>query len=301
MTCRIVAEISANHLGSYERAVRLVETAAAVGADCVKFQTFTPEQMVDEDLVLDIGPWEGRKAIDLYREAHTPREWHKPLFKRASELGLTPFSSVFHPDDVAFLETLDCPIYKISSFEITDLALIRAAARTGKPIVISTGMASNAEIDRAVIAAYPAGCRDLTLLKCTSAYPAPESEANLATMVDLPRGSGVLVDGVRKPTAYGLSDHTLGIGVAVAAVALGASMIEKHLTLRRADGGPDAAFSMEPEEFAQLVTECRRAAAALGTVRYGPTASEHSNVALRRRSGGKRGTLTKSNGNQINQ
>lgn len=280
MTCKIVAEISANHLGSYERALRLVETAAAIGADCVKFQTFTPEQMVDEGLVLDTGPWAGRKAIDLYREAHTPRGWHKQLFERARELGLTPFSSVFHPDDVAFLETLDCPIYKISSFEITDTDLISAAARTGKPIVISTGMATEGEIRRAAIAADPSP--HLTLLKCTSAYPADASDANLISMQRLGE--------FPRCRAFGLSDHIPGIGVAVAAVALGASMIEKHMTLRRADGGPDAAFSMEPEEFAQLVTECRRAAAAIGEVRYGPTAAEQASLAMRRSPGGKRGS-----------
>ena len=164
----IVAEISANHLGSLDRALQLVTVASKAGADAVKFQTFTPEQMVDERLVFEIGPWEGRRAIDVYREAHTPREWHKRLFDRARELGMTPFSSVFHPDDVAFLETLDCPIYKVSSFELTDHKLLAAAGDTGKPVVISTGMATWEEIK---YAAAMIGAEDLTILKCTSAYP----------------------------------------------------------------------------------------------------------------------------------
>lgn len=275
----IVAELSANHLGSLARAHSIIEAAAHAGADAVKLQTFTPEQMVDADKVIETGPWAGRKAIELYREAHTPREWHAELFDHASSLGITAFSSVFHPDDVDFLETLGCPIYKIASFEITDRPLIRHAAATGKPIMISTGMASEEDILRASAAADASP--DLTLLKCTSAYPSDASEANLATMQRLGMGP--------RCRAFGLSDHTRGIGVAVAAVALGASVIEKHLTLRRKDGGPDAAFSMEPEEFAMLVTECRKAAAAIGTVQYGPTPGEAAQLLLRRKPGGKRG------------
>lgn len=275
----IVAELSANHLGSLERALRLVDAARDAGADAVKLQTFTPEQMAELGTVLESGPWAGRSLVDLYREAHTPREWHCPLFDRAREMGLVAFSSVFHPDDVDFLETLGCPIYKIASSEVTDHALIRHAARTGKPLIISTGMATHDEILAAAIAADYSP--HLTLLKCTSAYPADASEANLTTMQWL--------TAIPRCRAFGLSDHTLGIGVAVAATALGASVIEKHLTLSRADGGPDAAFSMEPHEFAQMVTECRRAAAAIGEVRYGPTESEASSLPLRRMANGKRG------------
>lgn len=274
----IVAELSANHLGSLDRAMRIIEAASVAGADAIKLQTFNPEQMVDADKVIVSGPWAGRNAQDLYRQAQTPREWHEPLFEKARSLGLMAFSSVFHPDDVDFLETLGCPIYKIASFELTDLALVAYAAGTGKPLIISTGMATEKEIEAAICAVDDANPGDLTLLKCTSSYPADPADANLNTMVAMMR-FGVEV---------GLSDHTLGCGVAVAATALGASVIEKHLTLSRADGGLDAAFSMEPTEFAQMVTECRRAHAALGTVHYGPVPCETSSLELRRSSGGKR-------------
>lgn len=275
----IVAEMSANHLGDLARAHRIIEAAANAGADAIKLQTFTPEQMVDADKMIETGPWAGWKAIDLYRKAHTPREWHAELFEHTRNLGLIAFSSVFHPDDVDFLETLDCPIYKISSFELTDYQLIRHAASTKKPMMISTGMAHEAEILAAAMSADESP--DLTLLKCTSAYPSTAVDVNLRTMLDLfcfPRCRHI-----------GLSDHSPGIGVAVAAVALGATVIEKHLTLRRADGGPDAAFSMEPEEFSQMSLECHRAAAAIGTVHYGPTPGEAASMLLRRKPGGKRG------------
>lgn len=279
MSLKIVAEMSASHLGSLGRAMMIVKAAAAAGADCIKFQTYQPEQMVSADLQITKGPWAGLNALELYREAHTPREWHPHLFRMAMDLGLTPFSSVFHRDDVDFLETLDCPIYKIASFEATDLALIKYAAETGKPLVISTGMCTEAEIRQACLVADRS--RHLTLLKCTSAYPATPADANLAAMQQL--------KAFPRCTAFGLSDHTDGIGVAVAAVALGASMIEKHLTLRRSEGGPDAAFSMEPEEFRQMVTECRRAEQAIGTVRYGPLEAEAPSMELRRSTGGRRG------------
>lgn len=279
---KIVAELSANHLGSLERAIALVEEAARAGADAVKLQTFTPEQMAEPGIRIETGPWAGRELLELYREAHTPREWHRPLFDVAKINGIDAFSSVFHPDDVEFLETLGCQTYKIASFELTDTALIASAAKTGKPIVISTGMAMEAEMLRGASAAWDAGCTNLTVLKCTSGYPAPVSEMNLATMNDMRRFF----------SRVGLSDHTLGIAVPVAAVALGATMIEKHLTLSRADGGPDAAFSLEPLEFAEMVRACRDAEAALGKVHYGPTAAEASSVALRRCSGGRRGSLT---------
>lgn len=277
----IVAELSANHLGSLERALRIIDEAKRAGADAVKFQTFTVAGMVeDPKAVLTSGPWAGRSLGDLYAEAMTPRSWHQVLFAYARAIGIEPFSTPFTPDDVDFLEEFDCPRYKIASFELTDHALIRYAARTGKPLIMSTGMADRFEIAAAVGIATGAGCGDVTLLKCTSAYPAPPEEANLRTMVDM---AG------RYIVKTGLSDHTPGIGVAVAAAALGASVIEKHLTLSRADGGPDAAFSMEPDEFAQMVTECRRAAAAMGEIHYGPTDAEKPQLGLRRPTGGKRG------------
>lgn len=278
----IVAEMSANHLGDLARAHRIIDAAANADAHAIKLQTFTPEQMVDADKMIETGPWAGWKAIDLYRKAHTPREWHAELFEHARNLGLVAFSSVFHPDDVDFLETLDCPIYKVSSFELTDIPLIQAIVKTNKPIMISTGMSSDSEIEAAILTCAESfqTWHHITLLKCTSAYPANASEANIATMVDMAR---------KFDCDVGISDHTPGIGVAVAAVALGASVIEKHLTLRRADGGPDAAFSMEPEEFSQMSLECQRAAAAIGTVHYGPTPGEAASMLLRRKPGGKRG------------
>lgn len=276
----IVAEVSANHLGSLERAHAIVEAAAKAGASAIKLQTFTPEQMVDADKVIETGPWAGRLAIDLYREAHTPREWHANLFTHAKMLGMVAFSSVFHPDDVEFLETIGCPIFKIASFEATDLALIERAADTGKPIIISTGMCTYKEIETAVELAKASGCMDVTALKCTSAYPAPIEEANLAT-----------IEGMRYDLEVdtGLSDHTMGHTAAVMAIALGAKVIEKHLTLSRQDGGLDAAFSAEPAEFAALVKACQEAAQALGRCQYGPTPSEAASMLLRRPPAGKRG------------
>lgn len=270
----IVAEIGASHNGSLDRAIALVEAAAKAGASAVKFQTFKPESMVaDESYVIEDGPWKGRKLIDLYREAYTPWEWHPVLFQRARELDLIPFSSPFDSEAVDFLETLNCPIYKIASFEIGDLGLIRKAASTGKGIILSTGMATELEIMYAVQMARHADCKDLTLLKCTSAYPASYSDANLATMTDMKYRFGCRV---------GISDHTFGHFVSVAAVALGATVIEKHLTISRNDGGPDSKFSMEPHEFAQLVMECNRAAKTIGQIQYGPIKSEIPSLKLRR-------------------
>lgn len=275
----IVGEISGNHLGSFERAQDLVDAAANAGADAVKFQCFTPEQMAPKDALFYGGPWDGQQAIAVYGQTWTPKDWFKPLFDHAKVRGLVAFSSVFHPDDVAFLETLGCPIYKISSFELTDLNLIASAAATGKQLIISTGMGTEYEIHAAwnTCLAYH---RNMTFLKCTSAYPAPIEEANLATMQYMAESMWC---------AVGVSDHTMGHAVAVAATALGATVIEKHLTLSRSDGGPDAAFSAEPEEFAQMVKACREAALAIGTVHYGPTPSEMSNLPLRRQPGGMRG------------
>lgn len=274
----IVAELGASHLGSQMRALAICEAAKKAGADAVKLQTFTPEQMVgDPNYIIPGGPWHGRRLLSLYEEAHTPREWHDVIFGYCRHIGIECFSTPFHPDDVAFLETLDCPIYKISSFEINDHELIKACANTGKPLIISTGMASVGEIAWAVESFYVNGGSDVTVLKCTSAYPASAEDANLRAMKDM-RSSRWSCD----LGNVGISDHTPGIGVAIAAAALGAAVIEKHLTLCRADGGPDAAFSMEPDEFAQMVTECRRAVSALGKTRYGPHKSESASVELRR-------------------
>lgn len=277
----IVAEIGGNHLGSQERALKLIDAAVRCGADAVKFQCFTPEQMADPGVIVQSGPWTGRELLQLYRETHTPKAWFQNMFLHARALHIVPFASVFHVDDVDFLETIYCPMYKISSFEILDLDLIRHAANTLKPLVISTGMATEEEIDAAWSSTQ--GSYPVTMLKCTSAYPAPSSDANLLTMRAW----------TRPQYAYdvGVSDHTLGVGVAAAAVALGASMVEKHLTLSRSDGGPDAAFSSEPDEFSAMVKACREAHAALGEVRYGPTPSEMSSLPLRRLKGGKRGSV----------
>lgn len=271
----IVAEMSANHLGSLRRAHQIVAAAAAAGADAIKFQTWKRDTLCISEYVVEQGQWKGQALGGLYRRAWTPWAWHKDLFDHAREVGLVPFSAAFDRESVDFLETLDVDRHKVASFELTDLPLIRYMASKGKPMILSTGMATLPEIAAAMIAvettpghANVGGFGDITLLKCTSAYPADASDANLSTMQDL-RGR-----------YFGLSDHTLGIGVAIAAVALGASMIEKHLTLRRFDGGPDASFSLEPWEFEQLVTECRRAAAAIGEVKYGPGPSE--STALRR-------------------
>lgn len=274
MTPFIVAEMSANHLGSLDRALKIVECAALAGANGLKLQTWSPGTMcVDKSYVLPKGPWAGRKLSELYAEAWTPWEWHPPIFEHARKLGLIPFSAAFDNASVDFLETLGVDRHKVASFELTDLPLIRYMASKGKPMILSTGMATWEEIRRAV--GTVAGCQNLTLLKCTSAYPADASDANLIAGEDV---SGYTFGRIAIGTKWGLSDHTQGIGVACAAAALGVSMIEKHLTLKRSDGGPDAGFSMEPEEFKQMVTECRRAAAAIGTVKYGPGPSEDTSL-----------------------
>ncbi len=275
----IVAEVSANHNGSLDRMLQLVEAASMAGASALKLQTYTADTMTldlaeREFFIADEGSlWKGRSLYDLYREAHTPWEWHEPVFRRCRELGLICFSTPFDATAVDFLESLGAPAYKIASFEVGDLALIRKAAVTGKPVIISTGMSTAGEIGEAVEAARAAGGRDLALLKCTSAYPAPPTRSNLATIPHLRELYGVQV---------GLSDHTHGIGCAVAACALGAVIIEKHLTLKRSDGGVDSAFSLEPAELAALVVESRRAAEALGNVNYGPTEEERASLVFRR-------------------
>jgi pseudaminic acid synthase len=275
----IIAEMSGNHNQSLERALEIVEAAARTGAHALKIQTYTPDTMT---LDLDEGEfhiedpkslWNGSSLYKLYSQAFTPWEWHKPIFDRARALGIAAFSTPFDETAVDFLESLDAPCYKIASFENTDLPLIRRVAATGKPMIISTGMASIAELDDTVRAAREAGCKDLVLLKCTSTYPATADNTNILTIPHMRELFSCEV---------GLSDHTMGLGVSVASVALGASVIEKHFTLNRADGGVDSAFSMEPAEMAQLVVESERAWKALGQVSYGATEAEKKSVVFRR-------------------
>jgi pseudaminic acid synthase len=265
----IVAELSANHNGSLVRAYEIIEAAADAGADAVKFQTWAPGTMCVSDYRLDHGPWKGRSLRDLYEQAQTPWEWHAELFATVRRMGMVPFSAAFDNASVDFLETLGVDRHKVASFELTDLPLIRYMASKGKPMILSTGMATKAEIEAALMAAWGGMDRGLTVLKCTSAYPANASDANLSTLVD--EDFYVACD-------WGLSDHSLGIGVAVAAAAHGWSYIEKHLTLKRSDGGLDSGFSMEPAEFKQMVTECRRAAAAIGVPSYGPGPNESTEL-----------------------
>lgn len=275
----IIAEMSGNHNQSLERALEIVEAAAKTGAHALKIQTYTPDTMtldLDEREFHISDPkslWSGTSLYKLYGQAYTPWEWHESIFKRAKELGIIAFSTPFDATSVDFLESLDVPCYKIASFENTDLPLIRKVAATGKPMIISTGMASIAELDDTVRAARQAGCKDLVLLKCTSTYPATADNTNILTIPHMRELFGCEV---------GLSDHTMGVGVSVASVALGATVIEKHFTLNRADGGVDSSFSMEPSEMAQLVSETERAWQALGQIRYGSTAAEEKSIVFRR-------------------
>jgi N-acetylneuraminate synthase len=275
----IIAEMSGNHNQSLKRALEIVEAAAKSNAHALKIQTYTPDTMTInlDEREFHIGDpmslWAGTSLYKLYGEAYTPWEWHKPIFDRARELGMIPFSTPFDDTAVDFLKSLDVPCYKIASFENTDLPLIRRVAATGKPMLISTGMATVAELDETVRAAREAGCKDLILLKCTSTYPATPEDTNILT---IPHMRGLF------GCEVGLSDHTMGLGVAVAGVALGASVIEKHFTLNRADGGVDSAFSLEPAEMAQLVVETKRAWQALGQVNYGPTEAEKKSIQFRR-------------------
>lgn len=275
----IIAEMSGNHNQSLERALRIVEAAARTGAHALKIQTYTPDSMTldlaeREFFISDPKSlWKGTSLYKLYGEACTPYDWHSKIFEHARSLGLIPFSTPFDDEAVSFLEELNVPCYKIASFENTDLPLIRRVAATGKPVIISTGMASVGELEETVRAARQAGCKDLILLKCTSTYPASPENTNILTIPHMRELFGCEV---------GLSDHTAGVGVAVASVALGATVIEKHFTLDRADGGVDSAFSMEPSEMSQLVVETERAWQALGQVRYGATEEERRSLQFRR-------------------
>jgi len=275
----IVAEMSGNHNQSLDRALAIVDAAADCAVDALKIQTYTAETMT---LDLNEGEfriddphslWQGRSLYDLYREAHTPWEWHKPIFERCRQKGIVGFSTPFDESAVDFLETLDVPAYKIASFENTDLPLIKRIAATGKPMMISTGMATMEELRETVAAARDGGCEQIILLKCTSAYPADQAEVNLRTIPHLRETFDAEV---------GLSDHTLGLAVPLAAVALGVSVIEKHFTLSRAEGGVDAAFSLEPHELHTLVEESRKAWRALGRVQYGVTEAEKKSLQFRR-------------------
>lgn len=275
----VIAEMSGNHNQSLERALAIVEAAAAAGAHALKLQTYTPDTMT---LDLDEGEfhiadpnslWAGNSLYKLYQEAYTPWEWHKPIFDKAKSLGMLAFSTPFDESAVDFLESLDVPAYKIASFENTDIPLIRRVAATGKPMIISTGMANVAELDESVRAARAAGCQDLVLLKCTSTYPSTPENTHLRTIPHLRELFGCQV---------GLSDHTMGVGASVAAVALGATVVEKHFTLARADGGVDSTFSLEPAELASLVVETERAWQALGQVQYGATSAEKKSLVFRR-------------------
>lgn len=275
----VIAEMSGNHNQSLERALAIVDAAAKAGAHAIKLQTYTADTMT---LALNEGEffindeaslWKGHSLHDLYRLAHTPWDWHEPIMRRARDLGILCFSTPFDDTAVDFLEGLDVPAYKIASFENVHVPLIRRAAATGKPLIISTGLATLDEIAEAVQAARDAGCRDLVLLKCTSSYPATPDHSNVLTIPDMRARFGCEI---------GLSDHTAGVGAAVAAVAHGATVLEKHLTLSRADGGVDSAFSLEPDELRLLVVETERAWQSLGQVRYGPGESERQSLVFRR-------------------
>ena len=275
----VIAEMSGNHNGSLEHALAIIDAIAESGAQAVKFQTYTADTITIDakgpqfQIRADHGLWGGRTLYDLYTEAHTPWEWHQPMFARAREHGLTPFSSPFDPSAVELLESLDAPVYKIASAEVVDLPLIREVASTGKPMIISSGMATLGEIDAALNAARQGGCTEMVLLACTASYPAAPEDARLLSIPTLQEAFGIPI---------GLSDHTEGIGVSVAAVALGAVALEKHVTLSRADGGVDSDFSLEPHELTSLVRESAAARLAVSPPRFGPTEAEKDTLALRR-------------------
>jgi len=275
----VIAEMSGNHNHSLERAIAIVDAAAAIGAQALKIQTYTPDTMTlnlaeNEFFISDSKSlWKGKSLYDLYAEAMTPWEWHKPIKERCEKHGMLFFSTPFDFTAVDFLEELNVDFYKIASFENTDIPLIEKVARTGKPMIISTGMATEEELAETVAAARNAGCKDLILLKCTSAYPANATEANLLTIPDIREKFKVEV---------GLSDHTMGVGVAIASVALGATVLEKHFTLDRSEGGVDSAFSMEPAEFKLLVEESKKAWESMGKVSYERSETEKKSLIFRR-------------------
>lgn len=273
----VIAELSANHNGNLNTALRIVEEAARAGADAVKIQTYRPDTITldceNDDFKIQGGLWDGRTLYELYEEAHTPWEWHKPLFDRARELGIPMFSSPFDNTAVDLLEDLGAPAYKIASFEAVDLPLIRYVASTGKPMIISTGMADAEEIGEAIEAARAGGCKELAILHCVSGYPAPADDYNLRIIPDMIERFGLVT---------GLSDHTLDNTTAIASVVLGASIIEKHFTLDRSGGGPDDSFSLEPEDLAALCRDSKTAWKSLGSINYGRKSSEQGNAQFRR-------------------
>jgi pseudaminic acid synthase len=272
----IIAEMSGNHNQSLERALSIVDAAAGAGVDAIKLQTYTADTMTIKGAYQindEASLWKGRELYDLYKEAYTPWEWHKPIFDRAKEKGIIAFSSPFDETAVDFLEELNVPLYKVASFENTDWPLLKRIARTGKPVIMSTGVSALSDIDESVRVLRQHGCNELVLLKCTSTYPASPENTNLMTIPHLQQLFNCVV---------GLSDHTMGTGASVAAVALGARVIEKHFTLRRADGGVDSAFSLEPEELKSLVVEAERAFLALGKIQYGVQKAEEKSKAFKR-------------------
>ena len=275
----VIAEMSGNHNQSLERALSIVDAAAASGVDAIKLQTYTPDTMTlnvrggSFDINDDRSLWNGKNLYDLYGQAYTPWDWHRPIFQRAKEHGLICFSSPFDESAVDFLESLDVPLYKIASFENNHVPLLKKVAATGKPVILSTGMATLSDIDLAVTTLRSNGCSNIVLLKCTSTYPASPENSNLATIPHLRETFGVDV---------GLSDHTLGCGVAVASVSFGSCVIEKHFTLSRKDGGVDSEFSLEPQEFTLLVQEVRNAWQAIGSISYGPSKAESKSLMFRR-------------------
>lgn len=275
----IIAELSGNHNQSFERAVKLIEAAATTGVHAIKFQTYTADTMTlniskDDFIISDPKSlWNGRNLYELYDEAHTPWDWHESLFSLVKKLGMIPFSSPFDKTSVDFLDSLDVPCFKVASFECTDLPLVGYIASKGKPMIISTGMASVSEIDETVKTAKANGCNDIILLKCTSTYPAKPNNTNILTIPHLRKMFDCEV---------GLSDHTMGLGVSVASIALGATVIEKHFTHKRSEGGVDSAFSMEPQELKSLVVETESAHQALGKINYGPLNDEVKSLTYRR-------------------